>query len=288
VTLPDDAARAETVAVFLAGNLARDEASDLLQGLAKPGAQKPAGSDAPATGKGTSAPASAVAENRRDADDLERMRGMLHDGADRGGRARVGGAIGRYVVSAALLVPGIVIYRNGGEDVALRREIGLGMIGGAAALSLVGTLELLSSSDEEAVYADFTTIEHDGQEPSAVVHRTERAWETRAESAKSRRQWGGYFDLGLSLFSLVLGSTYALPGSRYDPNLSVVFLAVGGVGALAGIYTLVSESSIERSYAAWQVLRRDRSATGAAGAVRPTLGFAPMPGGAYFSGGFAF
>ncbi|MDB5219944.1 MAG: hypothetical protein JWO86_7871 [Myxococcaceae bacterium] len=284
VTLPDDAARAETVAVFLAGNLARDEASDLLRGLAKADAQEPASAD----DAKIAAARERAESDRRDAEDLVRMRTMLHDGADDGHRERVYGAVGRLALAAAVIVPGVIVYQNGGDDVATRRDVGVGMVVAGAALTVTGALTLLATSDEEAIYGDFTTIERDGQEPSAVLHRTERRWRTRAQKAKATRLWSGYFALGTSVAALTFGTLYALPGPPYSPAVATALLVSGGASALAGFYTLATESGVERSYRTWASFRAERLADMSARTVRPTFGFAPMPGGGFISGGFAF
>lgn len=262
VEQPDDASRAASTAVLLAGNLARDEAGELAAAMRKPAPPPPPRLD-----------------DEHDERDLARLRIVLKDSAVNAHDLRRWG--GFTTLGSGLLLAGAGTWvglsphpNDSAKGFVLSAAIGGG------ALTLTGIVELaglFTSADEDAL-AEFDAT---SGTPSFRLQTAEAAWQKRADDARSARKFGGTFALvvgvigmGVSTGMLLFAgphqtdSTYTGIGILY--GASVINVVLGGA-------TLFLESPTERGWRTWQTAR-----------LGPRVGVAPAPGGGMISLGFSF
>lgn len=277
VDLPEDPKRARTVAVLLAGNVAREEADDLLDKLRKPG------------------PTATPAGNAEDAErDVRRLHAVLDDLGEHRHDLR------KWVGIASLIEGGLsagagayYVFRDTSTQHTERAGVFLLMHG--AASTAVGTVLLLSSKG--ATYERLANELAQGEgkiAPEDLVRKVEFKWAEMANDARSERKVLGVVGIGLGV--LTAGAGLALPALVPDsqegrglPWLTWGFVALGGLNAAAGINLLIDETEIERS---WHIYRRMKDFDAApppAPGLQPKVGFAPLPGGGGMASlGFSF
>lgn len=266
VDLPDDPTRARNVAVLLAGNVARQEADELLGRMKAP---QPA--------------VVAAVPQASDAADLARLRAMLRDFASDHRRGRIVQGLSFLGMGALELGIGAWHLSEGG---AYRERAGLGFVVWGTIDGLFGVLDLAGASR----YEDLTdALEKDvraGVAPEKALARGEERWARAADEAKRARRLGG--GLGAAFGALGLGLGLARPvilsestREREDSSVAISMVAVGGVSLVVGITQLVIPSGIEQS---WDVYQRMKAPP----AFRPSVGFTPTPGGATIGMGFTF
>ena len=285
VALPEDPARAEVAAVFLAGNLARDEASELLGGLRKPAAAPDA--DPPTA----PAPAAIPEAELLDREELRRLRLTLQSNIDATKRRTRAVMIGAAAFSAVTLPVGIALLADARSPSANGAGNFLFWMGTAGLGATLGTLLETSlhprfgKTPDEQLRDKLNAIEVDGGPPADVLERIDDAWRAQAAEARSSRHHGAVFALVLGTLAMGGAAAIELGKSRDSDNhsFSSFLYVVGALDVGLGIYGLLVESPFEESYATWHAARRPAPAS-----VRPSLGFAPLPGGGAFSAGFTF
>lgn len=261
VELPDDPARAESAAVFLAGNVARDEASDLVPAPSKPAAPAP---------KPTAPSTPAFDPDERD---LAQMRAFINQSASDEHAARMRAAAASFAVGAAVLAPTIYFYAADDPSDAARLFRVYGAFA-SGALLLGGVLELtIESAAHEPLARKLEAEIARGAKPVAVVSIVEKDWERRAELARAARQTAGWIGLvsGGVLVGLATGMTLA--AGPHDDALAWTGASyvLGTLSIFAAIGNLSLESPVESSYRAWRTLKP----------APPSFAFgaAPAPGG---------
>lgn len=271
VGLPADATKAESTAVLLAGNLARDEASELLQGMRKP-APPPR-------------PAPPSVEQQHDAEALERMRAILADRSETRKKQRIWGSAATIAVGLGASAPGVYLVAK--DDSSTSRRYGGLLVVCGTSFAIPAFVGLFITSEEEDLYRRLKEIEADTSDPGVITVRMDEEWKTHAEASEGRRRFAG--TLGIVIGSLALGggTALAVAGPSDAPWISGLFLGIGALDVLAGTYSLLTESPLEDSYRTWKLVGA-RKTPSALQVVRPTVGVAPLPGGAAFSAGFSF
>jgi hypothetical protein len=291
VPLPDDPARAEVAAVFLAGNLARDEAKDLLGGMKRPGGEPPPPGAAPATAatEATAAAAAtaATATTARDDEDLRVLRILLQSSAAHGKRQLRAFEVGSIVFGSAAAGGGVFLMTYDRNGSAKGGQLLLGLGGGAVLFGLVSLAITPSASDfdkkvDEAVANGGSSVQ--------VLAQIEKAWEEEAKSARSARHRSSVFALVVGTLEIGIATTVELATRRNaEPNaLPAVLFGIGAAEIGLGIYSLLVESSVETSYETWRKVRATPTPPPQASSVRPSFGFSPLPGGGAIAGGFTF
>ena len=204
VALPDDPARAEVAAVFLAGNLARDEASELLGGLKKPAA-------APAVAPAGATTTAAIPEAELlDREELRRLRLTLQSNIDATKRRARAIMIGATAFSALTLPAGIALLvndRSPSERRAGNVLLGMGSAGAGLALGILLETALhprFGKLPDEELRDKIATIAADGGPSADVLERIDNAWREQAAEARTSRRHG-------AVFAFVLG-TLAMGG----------------------------------------------------------------------------
>ena len=283
VALPDDPTRAEVAAVFLAGNLARDEASELLGSLKKTAA---------APGAEERAASAAVREAELlDREELRRLRIALQANVDATRRRSRAVTAGAAAFGALTLTAGVTLLvddRSPGERRAGNFLIGVGGAGVGVALG-----EVLDSNwhpsfgkwPDETLRDKVTAIVAEGGSSSEVLDRIDEAWRAQAAEARSSRHFGAVLTLVLGTAAMGIGGAIELgtPRDSGDHSGTSLLYGVGALEVGIGIYGLLAESPFEESYRTWHAARRPAPAS-----VRPSIGFAPLPGGGAVSAGFTF
>jgi hypothetical protein len=278
VDLPSDPKRVQSVAVLLAGNVAREEADELLNGLKK---KRP-----PAEPEGAQADA-----------DLARMRTLLHQlGDDERAILRWLGGVNLVegVLSGSIGV--LYLTREGERREHVRDAGGLLLVHGIA--NVVGGILFLASPVGEISHVELARdLEKEAKtEASAdVIRSTEKRWAKAAEDARRIRTSAGGLTVVLGGLTMAVGlllpaiSSPARHGEYMD-NASLTLVAAGGLMAALGGARLASRSDLETSWLTYQATKRGGDTPSAARAPtgRPSVGFAPTNGGASLSFGFTF
>lgn len=255
---------------LLAGNLARNEADELVAQLRKPASnpallmpeQAAAPSAAPATGSATTDEA------------YRRLESTLsyHLDADSNGRFYAGGA--QLVVAAAAVPTGLYIRNRLDEELA-----GNLLIAGGLTFGLWGTLDLVGSFYDQSA---FRTMHQDlvrkyQANPSPnVIAEIEQAWQRDAQIARSVRRWVAGTGMGVGALGLATGMAFALTAgtSAKDDGRGAASAAIMGASGIAlalSVNEWFTPSPSERYYEGYMR---------ATGQWKPTASIAPLPGGA--------
>lgn len=199
--------------------------------------------------------------------------------------------VGSAAFSALTLAAGITLLvddRSKGEERAGKFLVGVGAAGTGVALGMLLQLSLhprFGKTPDEELRDKAAAIAADGGSASDVLVRIDDAWRAQVAEARTSRYHGAVLTLVLGTVAMSIGAALELGRSRdsEDHTYSGVLYGVGALDIGIGIYALLAESPIEESYATWHAGRRP-----AAAPLRPSLGFAPLPGGGAFSAGFTF
>jgi hypothetical protein len=254
--LPADLASARTAVVAIAGNLARDEASELAAEL-RAKQQEASGS------KSASAPAEATEPSDRDAARLQRT---LQSYADRNrGARKIVGWTGVVIGSAAAATTFIPATRPSWSADASSIAF-LGLTGGIYTLVAKTSLEDLAAMPQNG----------------AGVDAIEQAWAKAAErDQRNRRIEGGGMlfvsALGLGAGTVILAYQGLPLTTKERVDLAGPFYAGSAIGAVLGAYLLATDSESESA------LRAYEETTGRA--VRPQKAELTLPSVAVVPGG---
>jgi hypothetical protein len=246
IDLPDSAAAAERAAVLLAGNLARDEASDLANELRK---AKPRPPVTPAPTPPAGAP-----EDPRAIHDLNWL-GVVLAREDRASRPRamvadvlLGASLGTLAASA--LVTSVVSASSPSWD-----KYGTWYLFGASALTAMSSL--LALPGDFAELNEYYARDRASAQPAAVVlEDVEQAWLRAGAAERRRRRVAGWIDV-ISGSVLVAGSaaTLVIDSQQAHGIPATPFVVFGVVGAAAlalGIHLVSSESPLEAALHAYE------------------------------------
>ena len=234
VDLPGDAEATLRAAVLLAGNLARDEATEIVAELRKP---KEATVSAPPLPPPVARPPSS------DADELarsERLRRLLADYAARDRHARL--VVAWSVLGVGVAVDGVALYQlthSGENAVGSLFPTGLALtIGSVVSIFVPSTFERMSTYYEDHATTPF---------PSWLREDMEHQWKRAAERAKKARVFAGVGILVLGALSAADGFLLWEGEPRSLQNVVSNSIAIGtGVAAIPwGIVTMATESSVE-------------------------------------------
>jgi hypothetical protein len=258
--------------VLLAGNLARDEAGDLLAQLRKPDETPPPPTPTPS--------AAELAQRRRleeNANDLARLKGMLDDFAARD-------RSNRRVLGWSLIGAGVVIGGVGAAGLATTRAPTWSsmfylttpfLIDGIVLLATHSRLEELAQSadayqlDPGQVWVDY----------GEAVAGLEDNWRLVAREEHRQRRIAGWVGLGVGV--AVTGVTTALFVGSGETTADDGWLAEGlslGVMSLAlGAYNLLTDGPVEAGLHEYEAVSGRNLTRNGAGDFSFSL--APVPGG---------
>jgi hypothetical protein len=237
IDAPDEPEAMVRAAVALAGNLARDEAGELLQELRNGKNGGPAALQPPASAMSGDA-GTDDSELRRD-----RLGAVLAYHTE--DRRTLRTVLGWSIVGAALVAEGVGAY------LAIHDHNDVGMVllfGSETAVPLGLTLLPNAKLDEIRTY-----YEHDratGRPAEAVVDDVEDRWLREARSERSLRTFAGWADLVLGALvlacdGLLIADEAKTPNPSY--GMAAGFMVSGGVAVGYGLHLLVTEGPVESS-----------------------------------------
>lgn len=214
VDLPADSGAIAREAVLLAGNLARDEASELVAQLRRPrSAQAPAPAMSPED----------QAEVARD----DRLRRVLAGYARRDRALRLG--VSWSVIAASVATAGVGLYVNARQPGS---EWGMPLFWASAAFAGAGVVSLAIPSDFESMSAYYDAHVPEGEPRPGYREEVEQRWRRRAEDERLRRL--GALAAGIGL-GLAYGAIDAFVLAK-QPNADRTALVASGIAvAAAGI-----------------------------------------------------
>ena len=265
VPLPDDSTAAMRAAVVLAGNLARDEASELADDLRKRAA-KPS--------VPTKAPGAPPDDSSLDVARLDRTLAYQAQQA-RTARLAVGSSL--LGLGAASLGSSIYVGARGGRDAGVT----LGAIG--IPFTVFGIYALASTSELESLWI----MRQNGEHPDAVEAR----WAKLAESEHKNRRNASVLALVVGAAALTYGTiqtVYAASAtspSDYAKASGPVSLLGGAIYVLVGVYGLATDGPTESSL---RLYERGIGRAIAPEALASRFRLAIVPGGAVAGFGGSF
>jgi hypothetical protein len=276
VELPADPAGISREAVLLAGNLARDEAGELVAQLRKKkatGAAPPPPPPAPAPVPPSPSPAAAdpSPEEQQELANEERLGRVLRGYAHRDRTVRLW--LGWTLLSAGVVTAGVGFYLQHASPSALATFLpAYGAIAGSA--GLFGGL--LSKSEFEDWSADYDSRSQRNQARPWLREELEQRWRHKADSERFVRHGIGWAGFGLLLVDGAV-SAYALPkaSGATQAQWEVWSLGLGSVFGLAGVLAFTTDGTVES-----RLHRYERSLGHSIEITDVSLGLSPVPGGA--------
>lgn len=289
VNLPDDTSAWPKTVRFLAGNLARDEAGDLLAQLEKP---KP-GPVAVAPPPPSSPVAAASAVDLDDAERIVRLRAFLERRADDEHSDQQRSALWALATGAAAIGAGSYFLATPNEPPTLsgstpgafaaydvndtRREVGLTLLGAGSGLVIVsGLLALGTTAHEELRDASRKELALESRPANERLEAFERRWKAAADESRVANKRSSV--LSMILGSAIAGTAIAVQAAEGDEGSLAPAAAIATLGVAwtaSGIFSYGQRTPVERSYLEYRALTYP-----AAPAPRPVLGLAPSRGGA--------
>ncbi|HEV8245531.1 MAG TPA: hypothetical protein VGP93_07175 [Polyangiaceae bacterium] len=210
--------------------------------------------------------------------DLRRLGTQLQLYSEEANRIRVATALSGLGIGSALLPSGLVLL---GRTDGLARSVVIGMISGGAAQLLSVPLVFLPTRMDQ-IYADFMARPI-SSESEATIAAIEGEWREAAERSRSRRRIVGATLLIVGGTSLATGLTFLLANEGIFGMSRTTQYTLGGVTMGAGVpmttigVHLLLQSSLEET--SWRAYHSMKQASGDAFRA-PSLGVAPLPGGA--------
>jgi hypothetical protein len=267
IALPEDRARAETDAAFLAGNLARDEAGEL------------------APSEPNSKSGDVAAALRNDADrELAQLHAFLKQTASDEKSSQIHKAAVELTAGAALLGAVTVIsltdQKSKEAETAANAAAG---VGGALLGAGIGGF-LFHQNPLQPLEERLKEEEKRGAAPAEILAAIDREWADKANDARRARFYGGAALLGVGAILAGVGTAIVMAnaGDTEPPSGGFALIGGGAFGIVGGMSALVGESPLERSYRMWKTVRATPElASGPSFAI----GVGPLPGG---GGGASF
>lgn len=288
VDLPAEPQRLTNATRFLVGNLARDEANDLLKGLEKPAAPPPSPPPAPPRLATNTA-------SREDELELARMQTTLDHYAEESRRSRQWLGWTAIGIGTSLLVTSAAFFGSEPAQHTVRWNMGLfsGVFGAALTSSGLQTL-LLAKDPHEKISKSLANKRHYGVAVGKIIADIEDDWKQAASSARTARTIGGWILIGAGAVTAGIGFAHpAIQGGSWtstdhlDPADAITAAGLMGLGlstAAIGAGALFYESKVETTYRVYTTGHLgDPAPRPSALAFRPRLGMAPLPGGAMLS-----
>ncbi len=294
VDMPTDPQRTRSVAVILAGNIARNEADELLNGRESP--------PPPDVGEGEPRP--------NGSPELVRLHGTLRELAKAEATRTHWIWIG--LAAAGTVGAGAGLAQLGRSDGTRDAGDVLLVVGGAtAALSVIGNMDSLLHREDYARMALDLERSAGVDGAAKAVGSVERRWADAARHARRVRTVEGGVLVGLAALLVATGATLDTVKSG-DPTVTItpsssgesrlryassgldsaaaasLLLVIAGIGcASLGVERLVVPSPIEQS---WTTYRMTKGAAPekSASTLRPTASAAPAKGGGTLTFGLAF
>jgi hypothetical protein len=270
VALPGDDAATRAAAVSLAGNLARDEASELAAELRGHVASSPSPPPAPVA---PSADDAATSDDK----DMVRLRGTLDYYTRRDHTSRVAFGWTAVVVGAGALVGASELAAQPGNyawGIALPAS---GFLFG------LGLGQLLFSSPFE----DLDVLAQQGGDPA----QTEAAWLNDARRERRARNVGGFFEIVLGGLSLAVGTLFLADANLVTAsdrvNISAEWYALGALSLAYGVYMVATEGPLETGLRAYEA-SSGRTVWPKEASLVDHLRVAPAPGGGMASFSMTF
>jgi hypothetical protein len=262
IALPEDPSRAESEAVFLVGNLARDEASELApQPKEKPKTERPA----------------SVAATLWNEDDRElaRLHAFVTESTKEENSKRVRTGLIEIGAGATLLAPAVYLWSSGDSSTEARAFRSVATIYGGTLIGVGIATSFIASDPLEPIARKVREHEAKGTPASAAIADIEKEWAKQADAAHSGRIVFGWFSIALGALAVTGGSILAVTGqSDSHSETSTTFIAAGSICALYGIASLASDSEMESSYHLWQAMKTPREP-----GTQVSFGAGPLPGG---------
>jgi hypothetical protein len=237
IPVASDPARAELDAAYLAGNLARDEASEL-------------------TPKAPEKPAVQVAEPASPwSDDDHRyaqLRAYVTDLSNDARSTSVRAGALFATAGALLLAPGIYIAAKGDLDEPNGGGIALASFATGGVFLTIGVIAMIVKGDPYEPLAK-TVREQDAKKASSedAIAAVEAEWKTQVASEQSARRTSAILSFVLAGLSIGTASVLLAAGEDIDPGLTTYIMAGGAVNVITGVASVLSEGPMERAHRQW-------------------------------------
>lgn len=243
IELPDDRARAETDAAFLAGNLARDEASELAP-------EAPAKAEKPAS----SVAASLVTDADRE---LAQLHAFVKQTSADEKSSQMRSAVVQVTASAALLGGAAVVIATEPESTEVRAAAHGAVFAGSWLLGHGFASLVFHRTPLESVERRIKEHESRRTDPREALADIEREWAKEVDDARRGRRIAGGVSIGLGAVLAGIGSALVLATDvdGEPPSAGFALIGGGGFGIVSGIGALVGESALERSHRMWRTVR---------------------------------
>jgi hypothetical protein len=235
IDLADDDARVETDAAFLAGNLARDEASEL----------------AP--------PAKKVREPLYSEDDrqLGQLRAFLEQTSADEDSARTRNAVVELTAGAALVGTAAAIAFTDPKSTEVRAGAhGAALAGGwLLGYGLAGLF--IRPRPLEPLEKRLKELERSGASSAEILATMDEEWEKTAAGMKRGRVVVGSIFMGLGAIAAGTGTALTIANADREtpPSTGLTLLGAGLFAIVTGIASVVGESPVERSYRMWKTVQ---------------------------------
>lgn len=259
VPMPSDPARAEIDAAYLAGNLARDEASELLPTApAKPA--KPA-------------PASVATTFGEDDRRYAQLRAYVDDLSEESRATSFRAGMLVTGAGALLLTPAIYITAKGDLDDPSDGGLAIASYASGGVLLVIGVVGMIAKAD---AYEPLVKVvrEQDAKKASSdeAIEAVEGEWKRQVAAEQSARHTSAIISFVMAGLALGVGTTLLATNADVSTGWITYIMAEGAVNVLFGVGALVTEGPMERSHRQWQHVSN---------AAAPTVGFgiAPTVGG---------
>jgi hypothetical protein len=268
IDLSDDTARAESDAALLAGNLARDEASELAPPPAKPAPPKKAE-------KAVKSNEISIASVWSDEDrELAHIDAFLKHTTDEDHSARTRTGIIELAIAGALIAPAVFFLIRGDTSTEERAYMGGATTAGGALIGAGIATMLIQPNELEPIQKKIREHNGVGTDSKTALEDVDREWAKLAADAKRGRTIYGWMSVGLGAALMATGGAGIIAGEGAPSSFGVTFAALGGMFLVNGIATLTGESVTERSYRTWHTFR-----TTEARGPNVSFGATVLPGG---------
>ena len=256
IPVATDPGRAEIDAAYLAGNLARDEASELTPPSAAPPAPPP------------SKPYASADDHR-----YAQMRAYVNSLSDDARSTSL--RSGALLTSAGVLltVPGIYVTAKGDLDEPSEGGLAIASFVTGGLFIVLGVTAMVVKNDPYEPLAK-SVREQDAKKASSddALAAVETTWKEQIASEQSARRTSAILSFVLGGLALGGGGILLATGEASSPGWMTYVAATGAVNILGGVASLIVEGPMERAHRQWENVSN---------ASLPKVGFgiAPTAGG---------
>lgn len=238
IPVATDPGRAEIDAAFLAGNLARDEASELIP-------EKPENENAAKEEK----PSPWGEDDRRYAQMRAYVNGLSDDARSTSFRS------GALLASAGVLLtaPGIYVTAKGDLDEPSDGGLALASFVTGGVFITVGLVAMAVKADPYEPLAK-AVREQDAKKASSedALASVETEWKKQVAAEQSSRNTSAVISFIIAGLSIGAGSVLLATGETSSPAWMTYIMATGGVNIITGVASLLIEGPMERAHRQWQ------------------------------------